>query len=73
MVTLAKPNPTDLIEKLKDAIACYNDFSPSEFNERVHKYYTWRNVADRVEVVYRKVLAKPARSRLAMPRIFYTN
>ena len=56
MVTLAKPDPADLLQKLEQAIACYNDFSPSEFNERVHKYYTWRNVADRVELVYRKVL-----------------
>jgi phosphatidylinositol N-acetylglucosaminyltransferase subunit A len=73
MVVLAKPNAEDLTEKLEQAIANYNDFSPSEFNERVNKFYKWRNVAERTETVYYKVMLKGDRSSLDLPRVFYEN
>lgn len=56
MMLLCEPDSKSLIEKLDIAMQTYKNFSPSEFNKRVAKYYSWRTVAERVETQYMKVL-----------------
>ena len=59
MVLLCEPTSISLIKALDQGIYEYKNFSASDFNLRVSKYYSWRNVAQRTERVYHKVLQKP--------------
>lgn len=56
MLLLCDPNCKSLIKQLDIAMQTYKNFSPSEFNRRIAKYYSWRNVAERVETLYEEVL-----------------
>ena len=59
MLILSEPNSTDLIKKIEFSLKTYNNFSQSEFNQRVARYYNWRDIAKRTEKVYMKVLKIP--------------
>jgi len=56
MMLLCEPDSKSLMEKLDIAMQTYKNFSPSEFNKRIAKYYSWRDVAERTETKYKSVL-----------------
>lgn len=63
MLLLSDPNTDSLCKNLEKAIAIVRDISPSELHQRVRQYYSWRSVAERVEKIYRRVLAEPKQPR----------
>ena len=56
LLYLADPNPKSLYNKLEEAIANVESISPSENHERIKGYYSWRNIAARVEKTYYDIL-----------------
>lgn len=56
MMLLCEPDSKSLVEQLDIAMQTYKNFSPSEFNKRIAKYYSWRDVAERTETQYKSVL-----------------
>lgn len=59
LLYLADPNVLSLYKMLEKAIRDVPKISPSENNERVSKFYNWRDIAARVEKTYYKVLDEP--------------
>ncbi|XP_074040132.1 phosphatidylinositol glycan anchor biosynthesis class A [Leptinotarsa decemlineata] len=59
LIYLTEPNVPSLLKGLED---CINDLKmgkvvcPYECNIRVRKYYNWKNITSRTEIVYKKVI-----------------
>ncbi|KAJ2094977.1 Phosphatidylinositol N-acetylglucosaminyltransferase GPI3 subunit, partial [Coemansia sp. S100] len=62
MITFAAPEEDDIVEALSQAIAGVDDrpnhpeLSPQHFHSQVKKMYSWHNVAERTERVYRQII-----------------
>ncbi|KAJ2819921.1 Phosphatidylinositol N-acetylglucosaminyltransferase GPI3 subunit, partial [Coemansia sp. 'formosensis'] len=62
MITFAAPEEDDIVEALSQAIARVDDrpnhpeLSPQWFHSQVKKMYSWHNVAERTERVYRQII-----------------
>ena len=56
MVLLADPNPEDLVKKVEDAIPKARNIPVHKYHECVKNAYNWRDVAQRTEKVYNKVV-----------------
>ena len=59
LLYLADPNVPSLYKMLVKAIGDVHKISASENNERVSKFYNWRDIAKRVEKTYYNVLNEP--------------
>jgi phosphatidylinositol N-acetylglucosaminyltransferase subunit A len=59
LLYLAEPNVPALYKMLEKAIADVPKLSPSVNNERVSKFYNWKDIAVRVEKTYYNVLDEP--------------
>lgn len=59
LILFSNPSVEDLNANLEKAITIVKDLNPSELHNRVRGYYSWRDIADRVEVVYFKTLDHP--------------
>ncbi|KAJ2326179.1 Phosphatidylinositol N-acetylglucosaminyltransferase GPI3 subunit [Coemansia sp. RSA 2681] len=62
MITFALPEEDDIVEALSQAIAGVDDranhpeLSAQRFHSQVKKMYSWHNVAERTERVYRQII-----------------
>ena len=56
MVSLAKPDPQCIIDALCETIPQAREVPAQQFHEEVASMYSWRNVAERTERVYDKIV-----------------
>jgi len=62
MMYLADPDTESLQSSLEKAIKNYENITPSENHERIMSFYSWRDIAQRVEKTYYDVLQEPSMS-----------
>ena len=65
IITLAKPEVDDLIDKLEIQILKIKQnkrMDPFEMHEKVKHFYNWRDIAKRTTIVYDKISHYPNRN-----------
>jgi len=71
MMRLAAPDVIHLSQALCEAVSEVKNVNPFYFHDEVSKMYSWHQIAERTETVYRKVLDLPCPSFLERLEKFY--
>ncbi|GKD17948.1 hypothetical protein Tco_1207106, partial [Tanacetum coccineum] len=56
MIVLAKPDPSDMVHAIKEAIRILPQIDPQEMHLRIKGMYSWQDVAKRTEIVYDRAM-----------------
>jgi len=62
MIQLSKPNTDDLIVAVDLALKRVDQVDPWKFHRRIQQMYDWNYVAERTDIVYRRILMHPPSS-----------
>ena len=72
MVLLSNPNPAEITEKLSIAIENAGVTQTHGFHAQIKQMYSWRDVSERTEKIYNKIMQNPKESVAGKIKKFYS-